>query len=104
MAEEKKISWATPIVIGLVVGLTVGILFAKRKGRLLRAELAKAKEENGFSGQILVMKNELVDVMQDLLKTVKNLAQRKEVYRFVRGAKKLSKKALKTVQIIVDNQ
>lgn len=104
MAAEKKISWVAPIVIGLVVGLTIGILFAQKKGKLLRAELARAKEETGFSGQILVMKNELVDVMQELLKIAKNIAQKKEVYRFVNGAKRFSKKALKTVQIIVDNQ
>ncbi len=104
MAAKKNISWAAPIVFGLVVGLTIGILFAKRKGKLLRAELALAKEESGFSGQVLVMKNELVDVMQELLKTVKSLAQKKEVFRFVKGARRFSKKALKTVQIIVDKQ
>lgn len=104
MAKDKKISWATPIVLGLMVGVTIGVLFAKRKGKAFRAELVRAKEENGFSGQILVMKNELVDVLKEVLMTAKGLTKKKELYRFVRGAKKFSKKALKTVQTIIDNQ
>jgi len=69
-------------IVGLISGLTFGLLFAPRKGEELRAELSKKSSKSGAEG-LRVLGNAFKGAGKDALSELKNLSEHEQVAAFL---------------------
>lgn len=67
---------------GVLTGLFLGMLFAPKKGSILRGQLSKAGAE-GVTAQANVMKDEFSKMLQEMLHSVQKLRENKQVNKLL---------------------
>lgn len=67
---------------GVITGLFLGMLFAPKKGSVLRSQLNKAGSE-GVTAQANVMKDELSKMLQEMLHSVQKIRENKQVNKLL---------------------
>ena len=65
--DETRVSLGPlSLILGAAVGTLAGMLLARRSGKVLRRELTKAHNAEGFGGAVRVLKDEFTAVGQDV--------------------------------------
>lgn len=67
---------------GVLTGLFLGMLFAPKKGSVLRGQLTKAAED-GVSAQANVMKDEFSKMLQEMLQSVQKIRENKQMNKLL---------------------
>lgn len=67
---------------GVMTGLVLGMLFAPKKGSILRSQLSKAGSE-GIPAQANLLKDELAKMLQDMLQGFQKLRENKQVHKLL---------------------
>ena len=67
---------------GVLSGVILGMLFAPKKGSILRSQLGRAGTD-GVSAQANLIKDELAKVLQDMLHSVHKLRENKAVHKLL---------------------
>jgi len=72
-------------IIGLMSGLTFGMLFAPKKGSDLRREMSK-KCEKGGAESLKVLGSALLDAGEDAVNEIKNLSESEQIEVFLKNS------------------
>lgn len=67
---------------GVLTGLFLGMLFAPKKGSVLRGQLSKAAED-GVTAQANVMKDEFSKMLQEMLQSMQRIRENKQVNKLL---------------------
>ena len=84
-------------IVGLISGLTFGMLFAPKTGKDLRDELVKKTSESGTEG-LKVLGNAFRDAGEDVMKELKGLSEHEQVSAFLELSHDKMKKFLEAAQ------
>ncbi|MBI4835870.1 MAG: hypothetical protein HY817_01280 [Candidatus Abawacabacteria bacterium] len=83
---------------GLFGGIMLGVLFAQKKGSVLRSQLATVKEKDGAWGQALWLKDEMIAMCQDIGETVDHAWHSKEIQSALHKIAELTKEWLPRIE------
>ena len=84
-------------IVGLISGLTFGMLFAPRKGKDLRNELVKKSSESGAEG-LKVLGNAFKDAGEDAFKELKGLSEHEQITAFLELSQEKMKNFLEAAE------
>lgn len=79
---DKQTNSGHLLLWGVLSGMLLGMLFAPKKGSVLRSQLGRAGTD-GVTAQANLIKDELAKVLQDMLHSVQKLRDNKQVHKLL---------------------
>ena len=85
-------------IIGLVSGLTFGMLFAPKKGKQLRDDIAKKSSQSGGTEGLKELCNAFLGAGEEAVNEIKSLSEHEQVEAFLDMSKEKIQEYLGTIE------